>query len=108
MTTQLESLQRHSVIVADTGDLDAIQRFKATDATTNPSLILKAAQDPRFTRIVDEAVRTRNPGRGSDKRSAGSSEIDAIADGLLVNRCRDPEADTGTRLDRDRCQAQLR
>jgi transaldolase len=85
MTTQLESLQRHSVIVADTGDLDAIQRFKATDATTNPSLILKAAQDPRFTRIVDEAVRTRNPGRGSDKRSAGSSEIDAIADGLLVS-----------------------
>ena len=38
MTTQLESLQRHSVIVADTGDLDAIQRFRPQDATTNPSL----------------------------------------------------------------------
>ena len=56
MTTQLESLQRHSVIVADTGDLDAIQRFRPQDATTNPSLILKAAQDPRFTRIVGDIV----------------------------------------------------
>jgi transaldolase len=84
MTSQLESLQRHSVIVADTGDLDAIQRFKATDATTNPSLILKAAQDPRFARIVDEAIRRGNPRTDASKRD-GSAEIDAIADSLLVS-----------------------
>ena len=56
MTNQLESLRRHSVIVADTGDIDSIARFRPQDATTNPSLILKAAQDPRYQRIVRAAV----------------------------------------------------
>jgi transaldolase len=56
MTSQLESLRRHSVIVADTGDLDSIARFRPQDATTNPSLILKAAQDARYRPLIDEAV----------------------------------------------------
>ena len=56
MTSQLESLQRHSVIVADTGDLDAIAEFRPQDATTNPSLIFKAAQDARFRPLVEGAV----------------------------------------------------
>jgi transaldolase len=56
MTSQLESLRRHSVIVADTGDIDSIARFRPQDATTNPSLILKAAQDPRYLRILQAAV----------------------------------------------------
>jgi transaldolase len=56
MTSQLESLRQHSVIVADTGDIDAIAKFRPQDATTNPSLILKAAQDPRYARIVRAAV----------------------------------------------------
>ena len=56
MTTQLESLRRWSVIVADTGDLAAIERFRPRDATTNPSLILKAAREPRHREIVDEAL----------------------------------------------------
>ena len=56
MTNQLESLRRHSVIVADTGDIDSIARFRPQDATTNPSLILKAAQDPRYQRILHAAV----------------------------------------------------
>ena len=56
MTNQLESLRQHSVIVADTGDIDAIARFRPQDATTNPSLILKAAQDPRYQRILQAAV----------------------------------------------------
>jgi transaldolase len=56
MTRQLESLKRHSVIVADTGDLDSIARFRPQDATTNPSLILKAAQDARYRPLIDEAV----------------------------------------------------
>ena len=37
MTNQLESLRRHSVIVADTGDIDAIARYRPQDATTNPT-----------------------------------------------------------------------
>ena len=83
MTTQLESLQRHSVIVADTGDLDAIQRFRPQDATTNPSLILKAAQDPRFTRIVGDAIAGRNP-RGSERRNSAAGSVETIVDRLFV------------------------
>jgi len=56
MTSQLAALKQHSVIVADTGDIDAIARWRPQDATTNPSLILKAAQDVRYRPIIDEAI----------------------------------------------------
>ncbi|KPK07768.1 MAG: transaldolase [Betaproteobacteria bacterium SG8_39] len=56
MTTHLDALKRHSVIVADTGDIDAIARWKPQDATTNPSLLLAAAQDPRYRPVVDAAL----------------------------------------------------
>ncbi|HEX2651149.1 MAG TPA: transaldolase family protein, partial [Burkholderiales bacterium] len=52
MSTQLESLRRHSTVVADTGDLDAIARWQPQDATTNPSLLLSVAQDKRFSHLV--------------------------------------------------------
>jgi transaldolase len=61
MTSQLESLRRHSVIVADTSDIDSIARFRPQDATTNPSLILKAAQDPRYQRILQAAIAAAGP-----------------------------------------------
>jgi transaldolase len=50
---QLDSLRRHSIVVADTGDIDAVARWKPQDATTNPSLLLAAAQDPRYRHLVD-------------------------------------------------------
>jgi transaldolase len=56
VTNQLESLRRHSVIVADTGDIDSIARFRPQDATTNPSLILKAAQGGRYEHLVQAAL----------------------------------------------------
>jgi transaldolase len=56
MPTQLESLRWHSTVVADTGDIDAIARWRPQDATTNPSLLLAAAQDPRFRPLVEEAL----------------------------------------------------
>jgi transaldolase len=56
MTTQLESLQRISTIVADTGELEAIKRFHPQDATTNPSLIYKAAQEPRYAHLIESAI----------------------------------------------------
>ncbi|MDH5578351.1 MAG: transaldolase, partial [Betaproteobacteria bacterium] len=56
MASQLESLKRCSVVVADTGDIDAIARWKPQDATTNPSLLLAAAQEARFRPLVDEAL----------------------------------------------------
>ena len=53
MPNQLESLRKHSTVVADTGDIDAIARWKPQDATTNPSLLLAAAQDSRYRHLVD-------------------------------------------------------
>jgi transaldolase len=67
MPNQLEALQRHSVIVADTGDIDAIARWRPRDATTNPSLILKAAQDARYRPIVDEAIAAATGASGDDR-----------------------------------------
>jgi len=61
MTNELESLRRHSVIVADTGDIDSIARFLPQDATTNPSLILKAAQGGRYQHIVRAALAAAGP-----------------------------------------------
>jgi transaldolase len=54
---QLESLRQHSLVVADTGDIEAVARWKPQDATTNPSLLLTAAQDPRFQHLVAAAIK---------------------------------------------------
>jgi transaldolase len=55
--SQLDSLKRFTIVVADTGDIDAIAQHKPQDATTNPSLLLKAAQDKRYRPLVEEALR---------------------------------------------------
>jgi len=63
MPSKLDQLKTMTTVVADTGDLDAIRRFGAVDATTNPSLILKAARMPNYAYILDEAIlwgRNRN------------------------------------------------
>jgi transaldolase len=51
----LDSLKKVSVVVADTGDIDAVARWRPQDATTNPSLLLAAAQDPRYRGLVEAA-----------------------------------------------------
>lgn len=53
---KLDQLKSMTVVVADTGDMDSIRKFQPTDATTNPSLILKAAEMPAYSALVDEAV----------------------------------------------------
>ncbi len=55
MMDQLEQLKQITSVVADTGDIDAIARFKPVDATTNPSLMLKAAQDPKYAHLLQQA-----------------------------------------------------
>ncbi|MGH8689496.1 MAG: transaldolase [Burkholderiales bacterium] len=54
--SQLDSLRRHSLVVSDTGDIDAVARWKPQDATTNPSLLLASAGDPRFRHLMDRDV----------------------------------------------------
>ncbi|HWT66902.1 MAG TPA: transaldolase family protein, partial [Terracidiphilus sp.] len=49
----LEQLRAYTVVVADTGDIEAMEKFRPTDATTNPSLITAAAQMPQYQPIVD-------------------------------------------------------
>ena len=57
MTSKLEQLKQFTTVVADTGDIDAISRLKPVDATTNPSLLLKAAAMPGYAELLDQAVR---------------------------------------------------
>ena len=54
--TQLEALKQLSMVVADTGDLEAIKRYQPHDATTNPSLILKAFELPGYQALIDETL----------------------------------------------------
>ena len=82
MVTQLESLRRLSVIVADTGDLDAIKRAGPQDATTNPSLLLKVSQDSRFRRLIDDAIRVPVSSAGGAR--AGAADAKGIIDRLIV------------------------
>lgn len=52
----LDSLKRYTTVVADTGDIEAIAEYRPQDATTNPSLLLKAAQQPEYRPLVDAAL----------------------------------------------------
>ena len=58
MASLLEQISEMTVVVADTGDLEAIKKFTPRDATTNPSLILAAAQIPAYQSLIDEALRS--------------------------------------------------
>ena len=71
--TQLDQLKQHTVVVADTGDFEAMKAYKPQDATTNPSLILQAASKPEYKAIFDKAV--------TDGQSGG---VDAVMDNLVV------------------------
>ncbi|OOF49307.1 transaldolase [Rodentibacter trehalosifermentans] len=54
--SQLEILKKMTVVVADTGDIEAIKKYQPQDATTNPSLILSASALPQYAPLIDEAV----------------------------------------------------
>jgi len=58
MKSVLEQLSSMTIVVADTGDIDAIKKFKPRDATTNPSLILAAAKNPNYLKLIDKALGT--------------------------------------------------
>lgn len=73
MTSLLESLRQHTTVVADTGDFEAMRAFKPTDATTNPSLILNAVQQPAYQHLLVETIK-QNP-------KANAAELN---DALLV------------------------
>jgi transaldolase len=80
MTTLLDALRQHSTIVADTGDIDAIARFRPLDATTNPSLLLKAAALPAYAPLLEAALGNAQ-GADHDARIADASDRLAVAIG---------------------------
>ncbi len=74
MSTLLEQLSQITVVVADTGDLEAIKAFKPRDATTNPSLILAAAQIPTYQNLIDESLQSSRERVGS----LASTSVDTL------------------------------
>jgi transaldolase len=56
MSNKLEQLRKLTTVVADTGDIEAIRKYQPQDATTNPSLILKAAQIEEYAPLIDQAI----------------------------------------------------
>ena len=66
----LEQLREMTVVVADTGDIQAIETFKPQDATTNPSLITAAAQMPQYQDIVDDTLKVARNSLGNDATAA--------------------------------------
>lgn len=77
----LEQLRQMTVVVADTGDINAIESFKPQDATTNPSLITAAAQMPQYQGIVDETLLKARQELGSkaDIKTVVAHAIDQLA-----------------------------
>ena len=78
-TSQLEQLKRFTTVVADTGDFASLKQYSPQDATTNPTLIMKAATLPEYSYLVDKAI--------ADSRSTGLSGnalFSQVLDRLLV------------------------
>jgi transaldolase len=78
--TSLESLKQFTTVVADTGDIGAIAQYKPQDATTNPSLLFKAAQQPEYRHLVEEAL-----SHAAKKAPAGSARTALFMDKLAVS-----------------------
>jgi len=74
----LESLKRYSVIVADSGDIEAIARLQPQDATTNPSLLYQAAQKPQYRPLVEDALTFGMRAKG-DRGSKAEATMEKLA-----------------------------
>ena len=79
MANLLDQLKSMTTIVADTGDVEAIKTVKPVDATTNPSLVLKASQLPQYAPLIDAAIAYASAQGGSK-----AQQIDSAADKLAV------------------------
>lgn len=76
MSDQFSQLAKHTIIVADTGDIESIKKYQPTDATTNPSLLLAAASDPKYEFLFQQAI--------EDATKAGGNVLEGTLDRLSV------------------------
>lgn len=77
--TQLDQLKRFTTVVADTGDFATLKQYAPQDATTNPSLILKAAQMPEYAWLLDKAIAD-----GKKSGASGPALLTEVLDQLLI------------------------
>ena len=80
MASRLDQLRTMTIVVADTGDIEAVRRLKPVDCTTNPSIVLKALGSPEFIDVMDEAIDW-----GSRQAGATEARVAAVADRLAVS-----------------------
>ena len=78
MSSQLDQLKQFTTVVADTGDFATLKQFAPRDATTNPSLIFKAAQMPEYQFIVDKAI------ADNKSKASGNELLNRVLDDLLI------------------------
>lgn len=78
-TSQLDQLKQFTVVVADTGDFATLKQYAPRDATTNPSLILKAALMPEYAWLVDKAIAD-----GRKSGATGKALLEQVMDALLI------------------------
>ena len=79
MASQLEQLKEYTKVVADTGDFESMKEYQPLDATTNPSLILQAAEKAEYKHLVEKAV-----GELKDSGKSGDELVEAIIDRVLI------------------------
>jgi transaldolase len=82
---QLDQLKQHTVIVADSGDIDSILQYQPQDATTNPSLIYKAAQLPQYRTLLSDAIASVGESYPNNAaRAAAIADYLAVSIGTLI------------------------
>jgi len=79
MSNSLDTLKSLTTVVADTGDFETLAEYAPQDATTNPSLILKALQKDEYACVLDEAIAS-----AADSNAGGDEKIDLVVDHLLI------------------------
>lgn len=85
MPTQLEQLRQYTTVVADTGDIDAIARYKPVDATTNPSLLLKVCTQSAYAPLLEEALDwARARGNSREQQLVDACDHLAVAVGRKI------------------------
>lgn len=113
MMNQLDALKQFTVVVADSGDIDAIRQFAPEDATTNPSLILKVATLPQYSPLFKEAItyaRQQGENRATQLINAGDRLAVNIGAEILksVPGRISTEVDARLLFDRGMCVAKAR
>jgi transaldolase len=84
VTSKLEQLKQFTDVVADTGDIEAIRLYKPLDATTNPSLLYKAAQMPQYQDLLTKSLAAAKNVQGSAEQISAACDHLAVAIGLEI------------------------